>query len=354
MNRQELNGYAIAFITVLIWGTTYIFSKNLLNHLTPLEIVAYRFTLAYGVLLLLYPKFSFSYDWKVERLFFMLGLLGVTAYYILENVALSYTQASNVGLIVSSIPLFTAIVAHFMHKDEKFHKKQLYGFVFAIIGIFLVVFNGAYVLNLSPTGDLLALTCAIIWAFYSNLVKKVGSSMSPFLMARKTFFYGIVTMIPIVTFMGIGVPSQTITSFKVLGSLLYLSLIASLLGFVMWNKAIKMIGSVKTSVVIYLIPLISMVSALIFLKEQITTVMLLGGVLILFGVYVGTEQKNNQSIAVADSIELETEDAKRIETIDSMECIERTRPVDDTVQLEDLNVATDILITREVQTEPGK
>ncbi|OEF96997.1 DMT family transporter [Desulfuribacillus alkaliarsenatis] len=290
MNKQHVNGYLLAFLTVLIWGTTYIFTKNLLNHLSPFEILMYRFLIAYGLLLLIYPKFDFSFAWKVEGLFFLLGLLGVTSYFLLENIALSFTQASNVGLIVSAIPLFAAIVAHFMHKDERFQKDQLFGFMVAITGIFLVIFNGAYLLDVSPTGDLLALLCAVIWAVYSNLLKKVDNSMSPILMARKTFFYGILTMTPIMLFNGVSVQFASIRSMEVIGSILFLALLASILAFVMWNKAIKLIGSVKTTTFIYLVPLITMVSSAIFLKEQITGIMIIGAVLILFGVHLGTNR----------------------------------------------------------------
>ncbi|OEH84298.1 multidrug transporter [Desulfuribacillus stibiiarsenatis] len=297
MNKHSY-GYFIAFATILIWGTTYIFTKNLLNHFTPYEIVMYRTAFAWMILIAIYPKFNFRWNWKEERLFLALGVLGVTMYYLLENIALNYTQASNVGLIVSSIPLFTAIIAHYMHKDEAFHRNQIYGFVFAIIGIFLIIFNGSFHLNLNPLGDILAFICALVWALYTNLLKRVNNQMSPVVIVRKTFFYGLVTLVPILLLQGIEVNLTDLSNVNVLGSILYLSAAASVLCFLMWNKAISMIGSVKASNFIYLIPLITMASSYIFLKETITWSMLFGGILILFGVYVNEHKR----IAIQESV----------------------------------------------------
>ncbi|PRX33613.1 drug/metabolite transporter (DMT)-like permease [Orenia metallireducens] len=286
MNRNSIEGYLLAFFTVFIWATTYIFTKNLLKNLTPYEILFYRFTLAYLILCIIYPKFNFDINLKEELLFLTLGFLGVTAYYLLENIALKYTQASNVGLIVSSIPIFTATIAHFMHEDEPFHKHLLYGFIFSILGIFLVIFNGKYILNLNPLGDILALIAAIIFSIYSSLLKKTDNKLKQLLVIRKIFFYGLITMIPIVFYNNVRFEMAKLWQLNILSSFLFLSLLASILAFIMWSQAIKLIGATKTSTFIYLVPLITMISSSLFLAEEINGVMIGGGILILFGVYL--------------------------------------------------------------------
>lgn len=294
MIEENVKGYMLSLLSIIIWGITYIFTKNLLQVLTPYEILFYRFSLAYIILFIIRPRFDFQIKLKEEFLFLGLGFFGVTSYFLLENLALKYTQASNVGLIVSSIPIFTAIIAHFMHKDEQFHKNLIFGFVSSIIGITIIIFNGDYSLNLSKLGDFLALLCALVWAIYSNLLKKVDKTISPILIAKKTFFYGLVMIIPIVIYNGIDFQISKLVRLNILGSLLFLSLFASVIAFIMWNKAIHLIGSIKTSNFIYLVPLITMISAYLVLSERITLTMIAGGCLILLGVYIG--ERNNLKI----------------------------------------------------------
>src|SRR5665647_155543 len=111
-------GHFTAFITILIWGTTYISTKVLLVAFTPIEILFYRFMIGYITLLLVYPHRLSTKNFKEESLFMDAGLCGVTLYFLLENIALTYTLASNVGVIISIAPLFTAIFAHFFLDGE--------------------------------------------------------------------------------------------------------------------------------------------------------------------------------------------------------------------------------------------
>lgn len=297
-----MNGYLMASFTILIWATTFIFTKNLLQELTPYEILFYRFCLAFIILCIIFPEFNLTFNFKEEIFFFILGLLGVTAYYLLENIALKYTQASNVGLIVSSIPMFTAIIAHFMHEDEFFHKNIVYGFIISMLGIFFVIYNGKYILNLNPIGDILALICAIVFAIYSNMLKKVTSGLKRILIIRKIFFYGLITMIPILLYNNFHIEIVKLIDINIIGSLLFLSLLASVLAFLMWYRAINIIGAIKTSSLIYLVPLITMVSSYAFLQEEINTIMIIGGVLILSGVYLSERKMSKDKEMLKEKV----------------------------------------------------
>jgi drug/metabolite transporter (DMT)-like permease len=125
------------------------------------------------------------------------GLCGVTLYFLLENIALTYTYASNVGVIISIAPFFTAILAHLFLAGEKLSLNFFIGFIAAIMGIFLISFNGIMVLQLNPIGDLLAVLAAGVWAVYSVLTRKIsGFGYHPIQTTRRIFFYGILFMMP--------------------------------------------------------------------------------------------------------------------------------------------------------------
>ena len=172
MNTKNTIGHTTALFTVIVWGTTFISTKILLNAFKPVEILFYRFVMALIFLFILYPHFLQIKEKKRELLFISAGISGVTLYYLLENIALTYTMASNVAVIVSTVPFFTGIISRiFLKESDKLKSNFFIGFILAIVGIFLISFNGSEV-KLNPTGDILALLSAIVWSFYSVITKK--------------------------------------------------------------------------------------------------------------------------------------------------------------------------------------
>ena len=119
MSQFNARGHISAIITILIWGTAFITTKTLLGSFTPIEILSYRFTIGFIVLLLIHPHRLKGTKLKQEVLFAMAGLSGVALYFLLENIALTYTSASNVGVIISAAPFFTAILSYIFLKTEK-------------------------------------------------------------------------------------------------------------------------------------------------------------------------------------------------------------------------------------------
>lgn len=281
-HQNRLTGYCFAAFTVVVWGSTFISSKVLLEFYTPAQIMLTRFILAYCALWLLRPK-RLALTLKQEGVFFLLGLLGCTAYFYTENTALSYTLASNVSIIVAAAPIFTAILAHFAG-EERFRASTLAGFLVAFSGVILVVCNGTFVLKLNPKGDLLALAAAVCWAIYSVLLRRASRGLDSILVTRRTMFWGMVTALPLVAAEGVPYPTAPLLTASGIANFLFLGLVGSALCFVLWNKAFRILGVVTTNTFIYLMPFITIVAARIFLDEPISPLALLGAVLITAGV----------------------------------------------------------------------
>ena len=281
-HQNRLTGYCFAAFTVVVWGSTFISSKVLLEFYTPAQIMLTRFILAYCALWLLRPR-RLALTLKQEGVFFLLGLLGCTAYFYTENTALSYTLASNVSIIVAAAPIFTAILAHFAG-EERFRASTLAGFLVAFSGVILVVCNGTFVLKLNPKGDLLALAAAVCWAIYSVLLRRASRGLNSILVTRRTMFWGIVTALPLVAAEGVPYPMAPLMTASGIANFLFLGLVGSALCFVLWNKAFRILGVVTTNTFIYLMPFITIVAARIFLDEPISPLALLGAVLITAGV----------------------------------------------------------------------
>lgn len=128
---RKTAGHILALLTIIVWGTTFIATKILLDYFSATQIMVLRFFISYiGLLLIciLNRQFTLKHNWRDEVGIFLLSMSGVTIYYFFENTALSFTQASNVSILVAFAPIFTAILAHFFTKDEKLKKNIIFGF----------------------------------------------------------------------------------------------------------------------------------------------------------------------------------------------------------------------------------
>lgn len=289
--NQISTGHLLALLTILIWGTTFISTKVLLIEFTPVEILFFRFVIGYVVLFLIYPRLMRITSIREEMLFIGAGLCGVTLYFLIENIALVYTFASNVGVIVSVAPFFTAVLAHFFLDGERLHKRFIVGFAIALTGIILIGFYGSFILQLNPLGDLLAFVAPAVWAVYSVLMRKIGELPYHTIGAtRKVFFYGLLFMLPALFLFEFHFNLGRFANMANLSNLLFLGLGASALCFVTWNRAVSLLGAVKTSVYIYLVPVITVVASALILHERITWITLLGALLTLVGSFISEKK----------------------------------------------------------------
>lgn len=292
MENKKTIGHLAALLTIVIWGTTFISTKILLIDFQPLEILFFRFIIGYLVLFIVSPRRLKGISRKQEVTFMAAGLCGICLYYLLENIALTYTMASNVGVIISVAPFFTAILSHFfMKSEERLGANFLLGFAAAMAGIFLISFNGAK-LELNPMGDFLAVAAAFVWACYSILTKKISCyGYSILLTTRRTFFYGILFMLPALLFLDFRLELSRFTNLTYLLNVLYLGIGASALCFVTWNFAVKVLGAVKTSAYIYMTPVITVVMSFLILREEITVLAGIGTLLTLLGLFISEYKK---------------------------------------------------------------
>lgn len=287
MVPKKQAGHLAALLTILIWGTTFISTKILLMDFQPAEILFFRFVIGYVVLWGVSPRRPVRLTRRQEMTFAAAGFCGVCLYYLLENVALTYTMASNVGVIISVAPFLTAVLTHlFMKSEEKLRVNFFIGFVVAMTGIMLISFQGSQ-LKLNPFGDVLAFAAAFVWACYSILTKKIsGFGFSVILTTRRTFFYGILFMVPALFFFDFQLDVSRFADMANLFNLLYLGIGASALCFVTWNYAVKIVGAVKTSIYIYIVPVITVTTSVLVLKETMTWISVAGTVLAVAGLFL--------------------------------------------------------------------
>jgi len=219
-----------------------------------------------------------------------LGVTGGSLYFLTENMALVSSPASNVSLIVCTTPILTALLLGTIYKSERLHGVQIAGSISAFLGMVLVVLNGKFVLKISPVGDALAFAAAWMWAFYSLFMKQVMNRYSSAFINRKIFFYGLITILPILLMRGINVPTEIFIRPTVIFNLLFLGIAASLLCYYFWGITLEKLGVATASNYIYLNPVVTMLTAYAFINERITIFAILGSVMILVGLYFSNKK----------------------------------------------------------------
>ncbi|MFI3323763.1 MAG: DMT family transporter [Rikenellaceae bacterium] len=280
----------LAIVVVAIWGYTFVTTKLLINQgLTPSQIMFFRFAIAYLCMLPLARKPLFARNLRDELLTVGAGMAGGSLYFVAENSAIAISFTSNVAIIIASAPILTQVASHFMLSDERMTRRMVSNSMLALAGVVLVIFNGQMVLQLNPLGDLLALAASILWALYTVLIRKLDSrGYSTSFVTRKIFFYGTASMLPAFLFIPITPsPPSMLLEASVYVPLLFLAVAASFFCFFAWGYVVEKIGATKSAPYIYLVPVISLISAAIFLDEQTTPLALAGMGLILFGLLRG-------------------------------------------------------------------
>lgn len=302
MKKQALP-YILAAFCILVWGVSFICTKYLLRTFSSLEILILRFVTGYIAFCIISPKPLKTSGIKEELLFMGAGLCGITIYQFVENIAIYFTAANNVSIIVSTCPMFTAIIAAIFLHEKTITKNFVLGFVIAMTGIVLVTLNGSSEFSLSPKGDLLALGSAICWGFYSLFVSKINSlGHGNFASTRRIFFWALIFMIPLAVYgLVFGGKSTSInfcpaentarwSDWKNILNLVILGVFASSLAFVAWNKTCKALGTVKTTAAIYMVCVVTIIFSFIFLGEKISLAGLLGTFLTILGLFISEKK----------------------------------------------------------------
>ncbi len=282
--------YWLAGFVILIWSITFVSTKFLLARLSPTEILFYRVIIALALFTAVSPK-PVRLPLKQELAIAAAGCLGTTVYFMCENFALFYGTASNVSLLVSTAPLLTGLVVHAFVRSEPITKNFITGSVFCLVGIAVIVFNGHFILKLNPLGDIIALLAALSFAFYSLIVRNIDRSISMVVITRKSFFYALLSMLPLTLTPLIQWRPEELMRWDVALNLLFLGALASAFCYWAWAKVIWGLGPVKANNLIYLSPPLAILCAALVLHEHITLFALLGGALTLIGVYISQREK---------------------------------------------------------------
>lgn len=287
MNKSTKGLLSILFV-MIVWGSASSVTKVAVNEIPPFTLAFLRFFTALITLLLMRP-FSRSVNdtpmpWVPVTL---MGLSGVTAFYIFFNLSLFYTSASIGSLIQGFIPVCIAIFAVIFLK-ERLSGLQITGILLSLIGIIIIglLANQGSGAQSTLKGNLFMILASLAWAIYTVISHKV-TSVDPLKVTIGIAFTGVLFLVPFALFecWRSGVPSISLKGWL---AVIYLGSIGSALCYLLYNKAMETMSAAQIGNFLNLDPLVGLIVALVFLGEHINMLQVIGGLLVITGIFLST------------------------------------------------------------------
>lgn len=275
---------------MMLWGFNLSALKVLVISIDPFVLTSLRIFVA-GVTVLLISKtmgiFRFP-TWKEWRFIIYIGLFNVVLHHLFLALGLFSTSGVNAGLILGSGPLITMMLSIILLKD-KVTRLRVFGFVLGFTGILLTTLAGSDGLSSLSTGDGMVFISILAQAFSFILISKLNPTFDPRLLTGYMLLFGsIILFIFSFVFNRPMVELQALFSWKFGSIFLFSAVLCTAFGHMTYNYAIKQVGPVETTIFINLNTFFALLGAALFLGEPIIKNQLVGLVLILAGVFIGS------------------------------------------------------------------
>lgn len=290
MNQKRLLlTYSLVFFVTAIWGLNLVIIKVLVKDLPPQTMTAFRIMMA-GItaLIIIVLGKSFRRLSKKEWIYTLLGMLfGVISHHLLIAVGLTMIDASNASLILALVPSTTAILA-VLFLGEQLTKLRVIGFILALTGVFFIQGGSFSNMQLSR-GELILFIAMFVQAISFIFVKKATETLDSKQVTTIMYLTGSIGLLIIsfITEPG-GVSEMTSAPLFIYFLFIVSGLVATGIGYIVFNAAIQQIGAGQTAIFNNFVPFFGLVFSAIFLNETITISQLIGFVFIVAGVLFGT------------------------------------------------------------------
>lgn len=297
--KPMLIGFVCAIAATILWSGNFIVARGLSEVIAPLSLAFWRWIVAILVLLPFAIKPLLSQKgWLKQHLGYLsiVSLLGVTLFNSLIYLAGQTSSAINLSLIAITFPIFILILSR-VFLSEIIGWNKLFGIVLVAAGILLLISKGDVLIfsQLSfAQGDIWMLIASLIFAIYSMLLKRKPTGISVPAFQLASFILGWIFLLPFYLLELYWLPQQILDRSAV-GSILYIGVFASLVAFIMWNKAIAIIGAVNAGMVYYSLPIFSGILAIVILDESVTALHLYSTLLVLMGIILAVVYNPKQS-----------------------------------------------------------
>ena len=281
--------FLVIGIPIVFWAFAFPLIKIGLEELSPINLTIMRLfvvCLIFLVLLILQPKKLSKLQKKDIPSLFLLGFLGVVVYHLALNYGELYVSAGAASLIIATIPLFVVILA-VLFISEKITLNVMLGIVMSLGGVVIISTFGNKDISLEIqylSGAIAVLVAALVGAGYTVAGKKLLQRYSPLSLTVYAFLIGSLGLIPFIS------PSlfEEVMQMSAVGwgAVLFLAFFPTVVSYTLWYVALEIKQASEISVYLYFMPVLSTIIAYFLLGEKITLLFVLGGALVIIGLYI--------------------------------------------------------------------
>ncbi|MGG0740919.1 DMT family transporter [Niallia taxi] len=282
--KNTLLGSLYLILASSIWGGMYVVVKVVVAVIPPLELVWLRYLIA--ILTLLLIGFVTKQKWRIEKRFIWIivaiGIIGNAISIVAQETGTMLSTAQMGAIITASTPAFMVIFARLILKESLNIKKGI-SVCLATIGVILIVGIGD--INLSSTlGGVSLVIAALTWALMSVLVKRIPSSYSQIVVTTYSILVALIVLTPFVLPRLPELNMMQLTHPTIWGGLLYLGVISTAGGFLLWNRGLQMLNASSGGIYFFFQPVVGTLLGWLLLDEKISFMFWIGSILILIGV----------------------------------------------------------------------
>ena len=284
----------LATLSAIFWGANFNVGKILIGYFAPLNLAMIRFLCSFILIIpiVLWVENRSTIIQMIRRnlwIYLVLSIIGIVGYNGLFFEGLKYTTPINAALIMATNPPLTMLLARLFLK-ESMNINQKIGTFVSLIGIGIVITHGSLTellhLQLS-VGDMVIMLANLCWALYGVIARCYLKQSTPLITTASTMFIGAVILMIVTGYKTTLSPALFDQAVNVYGALIYMVVFGTVLAYLFWNYGISQLGAGKTAIFFNLIPVVTTGIAF-FLGQTITSVQMMGGAGVIFGVLLST------------------------------------------------------------------
>jgi len=294
MKIQQL-GIITALGATVIWAGNFIVARAMADNISPIDLNFWRWAIATICILpfTLKPMYNeWPKVWQHKWYILFMAFTGISLMNTLLYKAGQSTSSINMVLLFSCVPIFIMFFARIIF-GEPITPRRCLGMLIILLGILSIISGGNIASILAVqfnAGDIWTLGAVLAFAIYSLYIRNLPAGISLSTFNGFTFLIGTLILLPIVlidyTLNGLPMFNKN----TIIG-IMYVGIGCSVFAYVLWAKAISLIGPVKVGFIYYTVPFFTVTEAVLILDESFTFASIIGGICIIIGVLMATLEK---------------------------------------------------------------
>ncbi len=298
--KNDVRSITLGLLVIFFWGISFVAIKIVVSVIPPITMATLRFAISWFILWL-FSRLTLKerkLPKKAKWLSILAGIWGITIYFMFENFGVSFTTPSQTSILIATVPIFTIIIADISRKKSSSFMLYFMSFV-SLAGVSVIIVSNGFELKGDALGDLLVLGAAISWGMYTLYINKLFNYDNLLTTVEMTK-WGLIFLIPF-SIIELSIERPDITTFfriDVILWLIFLGALCSGFGYLIWNYAVRSLGSRTSSSFIYLIPVVSVLADTMILKNIPSIWIYIGGVITMIGVILGEKIGKKEEVII--------------------------------------------------------